>query len=130
MNRNQSTISHNDQILNALRTVYQITKLLKMTRDQFMDMVEVDVISRINADLSSSDRLGLLAFARGARDTYLTIILTEHCEFVYYCDGVRLTVKEVISQGPGAREGCICGHQWLDSEFNFTTFTKESDPWI
>ena len=130
MNRNVSPISHTDQILNAMRTVYQITKLLKMTREQYLDMTEVDVISRINADLSTSDQLGLLAFARGVRDTYLTIILTEHCEFVYYDDGVRLTVKEVISRGPGVREGCICGHQWLDSEFNFTTFTKEADPWI
>ena len=52
MNRNQSPISHNDQILNAMRTVYQITKLLKMTREQYLDMVDVDVIKRINADLS------------------------------------------------------------------------------
>lgn len=130
MNRNQAPISHNDQILNALRTVYQITKLLKMTRDQFLDMVEVDVTSRINADLPVEDKRALLAFARGARDVYLTIILTEHCEFVYYSEGVRLSVKEVISQGPGVREDCICGHQWLDSEFNFTPFTKEADPWI
>lgn len=130
MNRNQSPISHNDQILNAMRTVYQITKLLKMTREQYLDMVEIDVIKRINADLSTQDQLVLLAFARGVRDTYLTVILTEHCEFVYYSDGVRLTVKEVIQQGPGVREGCICGHQWLGSEFNFTTFTKEADPWI
>lgn len=130
MNRNTAYINHNDQILNALRTVYQITKLLKMTKDQFLDMCEVDVTSRINADLSTDDKRALLAFARGARDVYLTIILTEHGEFVYYNDGVRLTVKEVISQGPGVREESICGHQWLDSEFNFTTFTKEADPWI
>jgi hypothetical protein len=130
MNRNKATISSNDQILNAMRTVYQITKLLKMTREQYLDMVEVDVIRHINADLSTQDQMVLLSFARGVRDTYLTVILTEHCEFVYYSDGVKLSVKEVISQGPGVREGCICGHQWAGSEFNFTEFTSEADPWI
>lgn len=130
MNRNIAAIHSRDQILNAARTVYQITKLLKMTRAQFVDMLDSDVFGKIDSTLAADEQRVLTAFAAGVRDVYLTIILTEHCEFVYYHDGLRLGVKELLSQGPGVREDCICGHQWLDSEFNFTEFTKEADPWL
>jgi len=129
VNRNKEPIRSEDQILLAARTVYQIVKLLKMTRSQFEDMYNHDVLSKIDYH-GSLDGAVLAAHARGVRDVYLTILITEHCEFVYYHDGARLTVKELMQQGPGVREDCICGHQWLDSEFNFTEFTKEADPWI
>lgn len=130
MNRNKAAISTEDQILGAARTVYQIVKLLKLTRQQYLDMFEVDVISKIDPQLSNYTAV-LKAHARGVRDVYLTIILTEHCEFVYFNDGVRLTVKEAIQKGPDARVGAVCGHQWLGSEFDFTEFVAaEADPWI
>lgn len=128
MNRNKAAIYSTDQILTAARAVYVITKLLKMTRTQWDDMYHSDVVSKIARQDATVGEL--FAFANGVKDAYVTVILTEHCEFVYYHDGVKLSVKEVIQQGPGVREQCICGHQWLDSEFNFTTFVEEADPWI
>lgn len=129
MNRNKEPIRSEDQVLAAARTVYSIAKLLKLTKQQYLDMYELDVIQKIEY-LGTADGALIKAHARGVRDVYLTIILTEHCEFVYWIDGVRLTVKEAIQKGPGATGGAVCGHQWLDSEFNFTEFTSEPDPWI
>ncbi|QBJ04452.1 hypothetical protein HOV23_gp121 [Pseudomonas phage Lana] len=131
MNRNKAPIHTEDQILNAARTVYQIVKLLKLTRQQYLDMMGSDVFRKVDEDLSQDDFRLLQAFARGVQQTYLTILLTEHCEFVYFNEGVRLTVKEAIQKGPDARVGAVCGHQWLDSEFDFTEFVAtEPDPWI
>ena len=130
MSAEQQLARRERQILGAARTVYQIVKLLKLTRQQYLDMFEVDVISKIDPQLSNYTAV-LKAHARGVRDVYLTIILTEHCEFVYFNDGVRLTVKEAIQKGPDARVGAVCGHQWLDSEFDFTEFVAaEVDLWI
>jgi hypothetical protein len=131
MNRNKAPIHSEDQVLAAARTVYQITKLLRLTKQQYLDMYDVDVFGQIHtSSLSDDDEAVLLAHARGVRDVYLTILITEHCEFVYWLDGERLTVKEAIQKGPGATGGAVCGHQWLDSEFNFTEFVSEPDPWI
>lgn len=128
MNRNKADILSTDQILTAARTVYLITKLLKLTRQQWEDMYSVDVLGKITQQ--DATRGELFAYANGVRETYTTILITEHCEFVYYADGVRLNVKEATQQGPGVLNGAVCGYQWLDSEFNFTEFQQSIDLWI
>lgn len=130
MNRNKEILRSDDQILHAARTVYQITKLLKLTQAQWTEMFTVDVFSKVEYPHTQDGKVRL-AYAQGVHDVYLTILLTEHCEFVYFNNGVRLTVKEAIQQGPDARAGAVCGRQWLDSEFNFTEFVAaEVDAWI
>jgi hypothetical protein len=131
MNRNKVAIHSRDQILNAARTVYQIVKLLKLTREDYLDMLDVDVFGKVDSSLPADDQRALTAFAAGVRDVYLTILLTEHCEFVYRSvDGVIWDVKEAIRQGAAERSQATCGHRWLDSDVDFTTFAKEVDPWI
>lgn len=126
MNRNQSKIESEDQILNAARTVYQIVKLLKLTREDYLDMMQIDVLSKIG----HGETL-LNAFAYGVQQVYLTILLTEHCEFVYRSDdGMIWSVKEVLQRGPAVRSACVCGHRWLGSDFFFTEPAKEVDPWL
>lgn len=130
MNRNKAPIRSEDQTLHAARTVYQITKLLQLSRQQYLDMFQVDVVSQIDAGGHAEDTTLLKAHARGVRDVYLTILLTEHCEFVYRsADGVTWDVKEAIRQGAEARSQATCGHQWLGSDVAFTAFSKEVDPW-
>lgn len=124
--RNKAPIRSEDQILNAARSVYQIACLLKLSRQEWRDMYHLDIFSKVTAPLASDEAI-LSAFARGVQQVYETNILLDHCEFVYFVDGVRMSVKEVISQGPDARLSAVCGHQWKDSEFNFTEFTKEAD---
>lgn len=130
MNRNRHPIRSTDQIINAMRTVDQITKALKMSKDDFDAMYLMDVVNQIDNDLSAEDKAYLASFADGMYQAYLTILLTEHCEFVYLIDGATRSVKDVIRLGAGAREGATCGHQWKDSEFSFTTFQKEIPSWI
>lgn len=131
MNRNKDPIQTMSQALLAARTVYQITKLLKLSQVKYLEMFDVDVAHMIqHANITLDDKAVLQAFARGVRDTYLTILMTEHCEFVYWIDGVKLSVKEAIQKGPDAISGAVCGHQWLDSDFNFSAFISEPDPWL
>lgn len=132
MNRNKAVIRSNDQILTAARTVYLITKLLKLTRKDWEAMYDIDVFSKIEAsDIAAADKHLLKAFAFGVQETYVTILLTEHCEFTYcLASGEKVGVKEATRKGPDALVGSTCGHQWKDSEFEFTEFQSRVDLWI
>lgn len=130
MNRNRHPIRSTDQIINAMRSVDQITKALKLPKVNFDDMYVMDVVNQIDNDLSADDKAHLASFADGMYQAYLSILLTEHCEFVFLIDGVTLSVKEVARQGAGGREGNVCGFQWRDTADNFTEFQKEIPSWI
>lgn len=130
MNRNRHLIRSTDQAITAMRSVDQITKALKLPKANFDDMYVMDVVNRIDPDLSLADQASLASFTDGLYQAYLSILLTEHCEFVYLIDGVTLSVKEVARQGAGGREGAVCGFQWRDTADNFTEFQKEIPSWI
>lgn len=130
MNRNRHPIRQTDQIINAMRSVDQITKALKLPKAHFDDMYVMDVVNKIDRDLSADDQAHLASFADGMYQAYLSILLNEHCEFVFLIDGEFLSVKEVASKGAGGREGTTCGFQWLDTDDNFTEFQKEIPSWI
>lgn len=130
MNRNRHLIRSTDQAVNAMRSVYQITKALKLPKANFDDMYVMDVVNKIDPDLSADDQTRLAGFTYGLYQAHLSILLNEHCEFVFLIDGEFLSVKEVASQGAGGKEGTTCGFQWLDTDDNFTEFQKEIPSWI
>lgn len=124
MDRNKSVLHSHDQILWAARSVYQIVKLLRLTRQQYLDMFEVDVLSQLDGNLAADERLMLLAFARGVRDTYLTVLLTEHCTFVWVlADGRELDCKGVVGIDPSSLAEATCGYSWTNSDFPFGEFS-------
>lgn len=130
MNRNHHLIRSTDQAVNAMRSVYQITKALKLPKANFDDMYVMDVVNKIDPDLSADDQTRLAGFTYGLYQAHLSILLNEHCEFVFLIDGVTLSVKEVARQGAGGSEGNVCGFQWRDTADNFTEFQKEIPSWI
>lgn len=132
MNRNKSVIRSNDQVLQAARTLYLIVKVLKLNREQWDDMYTMDVFNKIEtSDIAAADKHLLKAFAYGVQQVYVTILITEHCEFVYQlANGEKVGVKEATRKGPAALEGATCCHQWKDSEFEFTSPQLSIDLWI
>lgn len=125
MNRNKEAIRDRADIARAALVLVEITKLLRLSRADFERMFREDVTERIN----HVSHPGFMPYAEGMRDAYVTAIIKDHCEFVYYADGVRLTIEERISQG-GGQSDSVSGYQWKGSEFNFTEFSAEVDLWI
>lgn len=124
MNRNKEPLASRSQVAAAALTVYEITKLLRLSRAQFEAMYEQDVLNHI----SRFNNPHLPPYAEGVRDAYLTALVKDHCEFVYFIEGQRYTPAQVICKGGGDRG--VCGYQWKDSEVDFSTFGKEVDVWI
>lgn len=122
MNRNRTFINERSQAACAVLTLFEIVKLLRLDRDKFESMFREDVSNNIT--MSS-----IQDYADGLRDAYITAIIKDHCEFVYFIDGERLTVDERMQKG-GGQIDAVCGYQWKDTEFNFTPFSKEVDLWI
>lgn len=125
MNRNKGPLVDRAHIASAVLTLYEIVKLLRLDRKEFERMFSEDVTAHIN----SQAHPGFVPYAEGLRDAYMTAIIKDHCEFVYYVDGVRLTIEERISQG-GGQSDSISGYQWKGTEYNFSAFLKEVDVWI
>lgn len=133
MNRNKAPIETNDQVLNGFRAVYLITKLLKLSQQHWFEMGNLDVFNKIEeGSLSAPEKRLLVAFASGVQQTYTTVLMTEHCEFVYLLtSGAKVGVGEATCKGPQALVGASCGYRWIDSEFDFTEFVAaEVDLWI
>ena len=126
MNRNKVQIHSRTDIARAALVVVEIVKLLRLSRKDLERMFREDVIDHIR----HADHPGFLPYAEGMRDAYITAIIKDHCEFVYFVGGERLTLDEVRQKGPGELAGSVCGYQWLDSESDFTEFCKEVDLWI
>lgn len=126
MNRNKVQIHSRTDIARAALVVVEIVKLLRLSRKDLERMFREDVIDHIR----HADHPGFLPYAEGMRDAYITAIIKDHCEFVYFVGGERLTLDEVRQKGPGELAGSVCGYQWLDSESDFTEFRKEVDLWI
>ena len=130
MNRNRHLLRYTDQVMAAMRSVDQITKALKLPKAHFDDMYTMDVVNKIDPDLSAEDKAHLANFADGMYQAYLSILLTEHCEFVFLVDGDYLTVKEAVQQGAGGKDGNICGFRWKGTTDDFTHFDPEIPSWI
>lgn len=130
MNRNRHPIRETSQIITAMRKVDQITKALKLPKVKFDDMYLIDVVHKIDNDLSAEDKAYLASFADGQYQAYLSILLTEHCEFLFLVDGEYLTVKEVAQQGVGGKDGTLCGFCWKGVTDDFTEFNPEIPSWI
>lgn len=130
MNRNRHLIHSTDQIIAAMRNVDQITKTLKLPKYKFDDMYLIDVVHKIDKDLSLDDQANLATFADGMYQAYLSILLSEHCEFVFLVDGDYLTVKQVAQQGAGGKDGTLCGFRWKGTPDDFTEFQPEIPSWI
>ena len=126
MNRNKVQIHSRTDIARAALVVVEIVKLLRLSRKDLERMFREDVIDHIR----HGDHPGFLPYAEGMRDAYITAIIKDHCEFVYFVGGERLTLDEVRQKGPGELAGSVCGYQWLGSECDFTEFHKEVDLWI
>lgn len=126
MNRNKVELVSRAQICSAVVTLFEITKLLRLHREKFEQMFNED----IKANIDHSAFPGFLPYAEGLRDAYITAIIKDHCEFVYFDGGVRYSLAEARRKGPGELGSAVCGYQWLDSESDFTTFQKEIDLWI
>lgn len=126
MNRNKEQIHSRTDIARAALVVVEIVKLLRLNRKDLERMFREDVIDHIR----HGDHPGFLPYAEGMRDAYITAIIKDHCEFVYFVNGERLTLAEARRKGPGELGSAVCGYQWLDSESDFTTFQKEIDLWI
>lgn len=126
MNRNKTEILNRAQVASATLVVVEIVKLLRLNRADFDRMFKEDVLDHIR----HGDYPGFMAYAEGLRDAYLTAIIKDHCEFVYFVNGERLTIDEARQKGPAEMTGGVCGYQWLGTEFDFTEFHKEIDLWI
>ena len=126
MNRNKTALTSRAHICSAVVTLFEITKLLRLHREKFEAMFAEDVAANIN----HTQYPGFLPYAEGLRDAYITAIIKDHCEFVYFDGGVRYSLDEARRKGPGELGSAVCGYQWLDSESDFTTFQKEIDLWI
>lgn len=126
MNRNKEEIRSRADVARAAMVVVEIAKLLRLSRSELERMYMEDVSDRIN----HGDHPGLMPYADGMRDAYVTAIIKDHCEFVYFNGGERISLAEARRKGPGELGSAVCGYQWLDSESDFTTFQKEVDLWI
>lgn len=125
MNRNKVQIHSRTDIARAALVVVEIVKLLRLSRKDLERMFREDVIDHIR----HADHPGFLPYAEGMRDAYITALIKDHCEFVYFVGGERLTLDEVRQKG-GGQSDSVSGYQWKGSEFNFTEFHKEVDLWI
>lgn len=124
MERNKAPISSEAQVANAGRTVYQIVKLLRMQRVQFEEMFQQDVFDRI----VQPDLACLAAYARGLRDSYLTTILLEHCDFCYLLsDGSKVQLSQAREVDPVSLAEASCGYSWKDSDWAFGEFRPVLD---
>lgn len=124
MNRNREALTSRGQVSAAALTVYEITKLLRLSRAEFEAMYTQDVLNHIHR----FNNPHLPVYAEGMRDAYITALLKDYCEFVYFIGGQRLTPAEVICKGGGERG--VCGYQWKGSDIDFTLFSKEVDVWV
>ena len=121
MQRNKDPIIDKSGVANAVRTVYQIVQCLKLSRSQFEDMVRIDVLNQIKAVRGAPNRM-LISYCQGLVGAYVTVILTEHCQFVYRdVEGTWYLTAEVINLGEDFnRSAATCCHAWNGNDFPFT----------
>lgn len=95
-----------------VRAAYQTVCTFSMSRQQFEDLVSVDVvIPIIRSPAGAVDTAALTNQAAGMLDAYIHVISTEHCEVV--CKGADGAIHQ------GANEAGS-GLRWKGTDFLFT----------
>lgn len=99
-------------VADKVRAAYQTVKTFSMSRQQFIDLVNIDVIAPIEAAPSPEAAKTKLAwYASGQLDAFIHVISTEHCEVV--CKGADGAIhKGANAAGTGLR--------WKGTDFLFT----------
>lgn len=104
-------------VSNKIRNAYLLACTFSMSRQQFTDLVDIDVLFRVGqaplSSLPSSQirRDELLNHAAGMLDAFIHVIATEHCEVV--CKGADGAIhKGANAAGTGLR--------WKGTDFLFT----------
>ena len=120
MQRNKDLIIDKAGAANAVRTVYTIAKALSLSRPEVDAMFELDVYTKVQNEV---DRPVLIAYSKGLADAYLTVMLTEHCEFMYRDEDGTLFSIERVKRNMLSRSAMTCAHVWKDSQIPFT-------PWV
>lgn len=99
-------------VATKVRAVYQTVCMFSMSRQQFIDLINLDVIRSIElAPSPETAKTKLCWHASGMLDAFVHVISTEHCEVV--CKGADGAIhKGANSAGTGLR--------WKGTDFLFT----------
>lgn len=99
-------------VTDKVRAAYQTVKTFSMSRQQFIDLVNIDIVALIERGHAPEySKTKLNWFASGQLDAFIHVISTEHCEVV--CKGADGAIhKGANSAGTGLR--------WKGTDFLFT----------
>lgn len=99
-------------VADKVHAAYQTVKTFSMSRQQFIDLVNIDVLDLIERGMAGlATKSKLAGYMSGQRDAFIHVISTEHCEVV--CKGADGAIhKGANAAGTGLR--------WKGTDFLFT----------